>query len=210
MTKVQLIDWVYHYSDSASLGPFNLLVESGEWVALMGASGCGKTTLLKGLGGLLTPTSGRLYLDDCAFNRRMATQWWGKKMGFVLQTHGLLKEWTVMENIILPSYGHQLESEVMPIAMMHITELGLLDVINRPTHALSIGEAQRVALCRALLMNPSILLCDEPTGSLDEIHASMLMEHIQRHRSRHSMTVVMVTHDTYTKYVTKTIHWGDM
>lgn len=210
MTHIQLVDWVYQYPQSTQLGPFSFAIDSGEWVALMGPSGCGKTTVLKGLGGVLTPTSGHLYLDHRPFNRRVASQWWGKKMGFVLQTHGLLQEWTVMENILLPSYAHSLDDAVKQRAVMHLTELGILEVVDRPIQTLSIGEAQRVALCRSLLMNPSILLCDEPTGSLDNQNAMILLDHIERHRRRHTMTVVMVTHSMDNRHVTRTIDWGEM
>ena len=144
-----------------------------ESLAIMGPSGCGKSTLLHILGTLDEPTVGRVEIggqDPFAFSESDLAKFRNKKIGFVFQDHYLLPQYSVLENVLIPTLafgGASLEDE----ARVLIERVGLGHRINHRPAALSGGERQRTAVARALIHKPSVLLCDEPTGSLDGVRA---------------------------------------
>lgn len=183
----------------------SLRVADGEFVAIKGVSGAGKTTMLNILGTLLLPDSGTYlldgsYLTDSGVDLPAVRN---KKIGFVFQDHRLMPQYTVMQNILLPTLASQEQSsdeqQAYASELMKLTHIeGLAQ--NYPP-SLSGGEASRVALCRALVMKPALLLADEPTGQLDRENArdvALLLADINR--QLHT-TIVMVTHSDETSSV---------
>src|SRR3984893_3635947 len=186
-------------ADLVVFSGLNLEVAQGEKLALVGESGSGKSTLLHLLGGLDTPTSGAIYFgqnDICQLRPGELAEFRNRELGFVWQIHSLLAEFTALENVMMPLLIRgQSQQEAEPVSMGRLEEVGLR---NRATHRageLSGGEQQRVVLARALAGNPSVLLADEPTGSLDFRTGEMIMDLLDElHRSR-SLTSIHVTHN---------------
>ena len=178
----------------------NLDVAAGEKLALVGESGSGKSTLLHLLGGLDRPTEGAIYFgqnDICQLPANELAEFRNRELGFVWQIQSLLAEFTALENVMMPLLIRgQRREEAEPVAMDRLEEVGLR---NRATHRageLSGGEQQRVALARALAGNPTVLLADEPTGSLDFRTGEMIMDLLDDlHRSRR-LTSIHVTHNS--------------
>jgi putative ABC transport system ATP-binding protein len=170
-------------------------VESGEWIAMMGPSGSGKTTLINILGGLDTPTSGRAVVDgvDVArFDEAGLTRYRAEKVGFVFQQFHLVPYLTAIENVMLAQYFHSITDENE--ARKALERVGLGDRLTHVPAQLSGGEQQRVAVARALINHPKLLLADEPTGNLDETNEQIVIDLLRElHTEGH--TIVMVTHD---------------
>jgi putative ABC transport system ATP-binding protein len=174
-------------------------VDRGEFIAIMGPSGCGKSTLLHLLGGLLLPTGGRIFIDGIdisALSDAERTTVRREKIGFVFQRFNLLPTLTAKGNIELAkkihgngSLSRNGISEVLDI-------LGLAGKINARPVELSGGEQQRVAIARALINQPSIILADEPTGSLDSKNAHTVLRMLQTLNEKLKQTIVMITHDS--------------
>jgi ABC-type lipoprotein export system ATPase subunit len=180
----------------------NMQVEGGEFVAIRGASGAGKTTLLSILGTLLPPDSGSYLLNGeemtlpCVDHSAVRNS----RIGFVFQDHRLLPQLTVLENILLPALAIKdmtsiAEKEYARYLMM-LTGIDRLG--QRYPHTLSGGEAGRVAVCRALLMRPLLLLADEPTGQLDADNARDITALLTRINETLNTTIIMVTHSDQT------------
>ena len=175
----------------------NLFVNDGEFVTITGSSGCGKSTLLGILGGMDKPDSGKVYLDgesmyDASEDRLADIR--AQKIGFVFQNFSLLPALTAEENIRLPcliSGKH--------FSKIYFDELcEILEITHRLKHfpsALSGGEQQRVAMARAMICRPRLLLADEPTGNLDRVSADALLQLIIRMQQELKQTCIMVTHD---------------
>jgi lipoprotein-releasing system ATP-binding protein len=186
-------------ADLVIFADLNLEVARGERLALVGESGAGKSTLLHLLGGLDRPSQGAIYFgqhDICQFSANALAEFRNRELGFVWQIHSLLAEFTALENVMMPLLIRgQGRDEAESVSMARLDEVGLR---NRATHRageLSGGEQQRVVLARALVGNPSVLLADEPTGSLDFRTGEMIMGLIEDlHRSR-SLTSIHVTHN---------------
>lgn len=176
-------------------------VEQGNHTAVVGPSGCGKTTLLRLLTGILTPTSGTidLYghrLDQLSDTRRRAVRI--STVGFVFQRFALLDYCTALENILLPLRLHgsvALDSDARDRAHELATATGIAHTLKRRPDRLSQGEQQRVAICRALIANPKLIACDEPTGNLDPARAESIIALILKQANRTDATVLLVTHD---------------
>ncbi|MFZ0636935.1 MAG: ATP-binding cassette domain-containing protein [Candidatus Acidiferrales bacterium] len=170
-------------------------VEAGEWIAIMGPSGSGKTTLINVLGGLDTPTSGRAVVDgvDVArFDEAGLTRYRAEKVGFVFQQFHLVPYLTALENVMLAQYFHSTTDE--PDARRALERVGLGDRLTHLPAQLSGGEQQRVAVARALINHPKLILADEPTGNLDEANEQIVIDHFRAlHAEGH--TILMVTHD---------------
>ena len=170
-------------------------VQAGEWIAIMGPSGSGKTTLINILGGLDTPTSGRAVVDgvDVArFDESALTRYRAEKVGFVFQQFHLVPYLTALENVMLAQYFHSTTDE--NDARRALERVGLADRITHLPAQLSGGEQQRVAVARALINHPAIILADEPTGNLDEANERIVIDLFrQLHAEGH--TILMVTHD---------------
>ena len=174
-------------------------VSQGEVVAVVGASGSGKSTLLHLLGGLDSPTAGRVSVGgdemtrmDEAERSRLRT----RRVGFVFQFHQLLPEFTALENVMMPGWiAGTTYSAARERAEILLRELGLWDRAEHKPGELSGGEQQRVAVARALHMKPSILLADEPTGNLDRRATGALLEIFERYRAQESQAIVVATHN---------------
>ncbi|MBR1878291.1 MAG: ABC transporter ATP-binding protein [Paludibacteraceae bacterium] len=177
----------------------NLSVKKGEIVAIIGKSGAGKTTLLQIIGTLDRPTSGRVLIDGTdvfAMKDRELASFRNRHIGFIFQFHQLLPEFTALENVCIPAMiAREKESTYKPRAEKLLTELGLAERMNHKPNQLSGGEKQRVAAARALMMNPTIILADEPTGSLDEKNKRELSDLLLHLRKQYGQTILLVTHD---------------
>lgn len=187
------------FGDLAVLQGVNLTVEQGKIVCIIGKSGAGKTTLLQIIGTLDRPTSGQVIIDGVdvlALKDKELAHFRNHKIGFIFQFHQLLPEFTALENTMMPGLiaGEKRET-VRARAQQLLTDLGLAERINHKPNQLSGGEKQRVAAARAMMMNPAIILADEPSGSLDEANKKELHELLLRLRQQFGQTILIVTHD---------------
>ncbi|MEO0081702.1 MAG: ABC transporter ATP-binding protein [candidate division WOR-3 bacterium] len=177
----------------------NLKVRRGEFVAITGPSGTGKSTLLHILGGLDRPTRGRVLLDSLDIFSYPASDLPGfrnQKVGFVFQFHHLLAEFTVLENVALPLLvaGRSM-GEAVDRAHAVLREIGFTERLNHRPAQLSGGEKSRTAVARALVNEPAVVLADEPTGNLDSATAEALVELLIHLNESKSMTTILVTHN---------------
>lgn len=177
----------------------NVEIQEGQWVALVGRSGCGKTTLLHLLGALDTPSSGEVYCRGRGYHRlsrRQRTQLRREEIGFIFQSYHLFPELNALENVFLPALRWGMDrGAARTKAAELLSEMGLSMRLRHRPQELSGGEQQRVAIARALMNDPDIILADEPTGNLDVQAGAEITEILRRiHRDR-SKTLVMVTHD---------------
>lgn len=185
--------------DVPALNKVSFAVEKGEFIAIMGPSGCGKSTLLHLMGGLITPTSGRILIDGIDISaladpERTAIR--REKIGYVFQRFNLLPTLTAKGNIDLAKKIHG-NGKVCHNGVGEILDiLGLQGKIYSRPSELSGGEQQRVAIARALINQPSIILADEPTGSLDSKNAHTVLQMLQRLNKQLNQTIVMITHDS--------------
>ncbi len=172
-------------------------IARGEFVAIMGASGSGKSTLLGLLAGLDTPTTGDVYLNGTAISylpEDKLAQVRGRTVGFVFQSYQLIPTLTALENVLLP---HELNAsgDGLPRARQLLTSVGLADRISHYPVQLSGGEQQRVALARAFMLQPPIVLADEPTGNLDTTNGAHVLQLLLDLNRSEGTTLVLVTHD---------------
>ena len=181
------------------LDGLSLTVEEGEFIAITGESGAGKTTLLNILGTLVAADEGRYLIrgeevNDVLENRLCSLR--NKEIGFVYQDHRLLPQFTVWQNILLPTLATKAASteEEEHRAMELLEFMGIAALKDSPVTQLSGGEQTRVAICRALINQPSILLADEPTGQLDAANAQTIAKLFQRVNSQLHTTIIMATH----------------
>ncbi|HLR33611.1 MAG TPA: ABC transporter ATP-binding protein [Fodinibius sp.] len=177
----------------------SVAIEKGSIVAVVGASGSGKSTLLHILGGLDRPDQGTVSWNGrslYALDRKELAGFRNKKLGFVFQFHHLLPEFTALENIMMPGLiagGPQQETKQKAEALLH--DFGILErAAHRPSQ-LSGGEQQRVAMARALLNDPDLILADEPTGNLDERNTDILLELLFRQRQERELSMLLITHE---------------
>jgi len=187
------------YGTLSVLQDVSLRVEKGEIVAIIGKSGAGKTTLLQIIGTLDKPDSGRVLIDGTDvlnLKDHALAEYRNKHIGFIFQYHQLLPEFTALENVMMPALIHRDdEREARQRAEKLLTDLGLQNRMTHKPNELSGGEKQRVAAARAMMMNPDVILADEPSGSLDEANKHELHALLQDMRSRFGQTIVIVTHD---------------
>lgn len=176
-------------------------VEKGEFVSIMGRSGCGKSTFLKLLGMIERPTSGTIYFDgmdtedlwkdELADIRR-------RRIGFVFQDFYLLDSLCIKDNILLPMILDKAESKTMTEKVEELAGLfGIRELLPKAPYELSGEEKQRAAICRALINDPEIILADEPTGNLDSRSGQIVMDALKRINREFHKTILMVTHDPY-------------
>lgn len=177
----------------------HLEIHAGEMVALTGESGAGKTTLLLLLGGLERPTAGRIEYgstDITLLEGEALAEFRNRRIGFVWQQASLLAEFSAAENVAMPLRIRGVEQrEAERTALELISEMGLSARARHRPGELSGGERQRIALARALAARPSVLLADEPTGSLDPATGERLMDLLEQVHARHRLTSVIVTHN---------------
>src|SRR5882724_6105569 len=177
----------------------NLDVDKGDFVAFMGPSGSGKTTLLNLLGGLDVPSAGSITVDGDEVTHMSAsklTQWRARHVGFIFQMYNLIPVLTAFQNVELPLLLTKLsKAERREHVETALSVVGLSDRMNHYPRQLSGGQEQRVTIARAVVSDPTFLLCDEPTGDLDRKSADEIMALIEELVAKHSKTVLMVTHD---------------
>ena len=193
----------YSYNDGKNetsvLSTLNLNIGLGESIAILGQSGCGKSTLLNLLGGIDSPSSGKVLLNNtnlATLNEAKITQLRAQHLGFVYQFHHLLKDFSALDNVALPLLIRGDNKRVANTKAKELLgKIGLENRLNHRPSELSGGERQRVAIARALITNPSCILADEPTGNLDAKNAAdVLSIMIELNQARNS-ALVMVTHD---------------
>lgn len=196
---VQVLDIHKSFGELQVLKGVNLSVEKGEIVAIIGPSGAGKTTLLQIIGTLDRPDSGKVIIDGqdlSMLNDDRLAHFRNQKIGFIFQFHQLLPEFTALENVMMPALiGGKSEKEAVARASELLEQLGLANRMTHKPAELSGGEKQRVAAARALINNPSVILADEPSGSLDSANKQELHRLLLDLREKYGQTIIIVTHD---------------
>jgi lipoprotein-releasing system ATP-binding protein len=187
------------YGELKVLNALNLDVKKGEVVSIVGASGAGKTTLLQILGTLDKPNEGNLFINETDItllsNKKLAA-FRNKEIGFIFQFHQLLPEFTALENVCIPAYiAGKSKSEAEKEALEYLKFLKLEHRIDHKPAELSGGEQQRVAVARALINQPSVVLADEPSGNLDSKNAKELHDLFFELREKFDQTFIIVTHN---------------
>lgn len=177
----------------------NLDVHSGETVSITGVSGSGKTTLLQIIGSLDRPTSGdALFRDESIFSKSPdeLSTFRNANVGFVFQSHHLLIEFDLMENVMFPAIISGMDKkQASQKAEELLTDVGLADKISNKPSELSGGEQQKVAVARALIMSPPLVLADEPTGNLDSHSGEVIMDLLLQFNKTKGVTIIIVTHN---------------
>lgn len=196
---IEVKDIYKSFGELAVLKGVSLRIEKGEIVSIVGKSGAGKTTLLQIIGTLDRPDSGSVLIngtDVLHLKENVLAEFRNKHIGFIFQFHQLLPEFTALENVMMPALIHKDdEREARARAEKLLQDLGLTERMSHKPNELSGGEKQRVAAARAMMMNPDVILADEPSGSLDEANKRELHALLQDMRSRFGQTIVIVTHD---------------
>ncbi|MBR2265242.1 MAG: ABC transporter ATP-binding protein [Paludibacteraceae bacterium] len=185
------------FADLHVLKGINLHVNKGEIVAIIGKSGAGKTTLLQIIGTLDKPDQGQVIIngiDVFSLKDKELAQFRNHHIGFIFQFHQLLPEFTALENVMIPAMIAG-EKDAQPRAEKLLSDLGLSDRMSHKPNELSGGEKQRVAVARAMMMEPDVILADEPSGSLDETNKKELHKLLLQLRDKYNQTIIIVTHD---------------
>ena len=175
----------------------SLSIPAGQFVAIVGASGSGKSTLLGLLAGLDTPSEGEIWLDGTPIHNLAEADLAavrGRKIGFVFQSYQLISTLTALENVLLP-FELNLEGSGLKQARSLLEAVGLSERMDHYPVQLSGGEQQRVALARAFVVNPPIVMADEPTGNLDSANGRMVLDLLLERHGQAGATLVLVTHD---------------
>ena len=179
------------------LSGVSLSLKRGDAAAIMGPSGAGKSTLLYIAGGLEPPTSGTVTLDGAdpyQLAEKQLAAFRNQKIGFIFQDHCLLPQCSVLENVLIPTLVADHHEDAPQRARELLEQVGLADRLDHRPAELSGGEKQRVALARALILRPHLLLCDEPTGNLDEASAEMVAGLLMELHARQQTMLIVVTH----------------
>jgi len=187
------------YGDLEVLKGVDLQIKKGEVISIVGASGAGKSTLLQIIGTLDKPNQGSIEINDVntsILKDKELSLFRNKNIGFVFQFHHLLPEFTALENVCIPAFIHKTaKAEAEKKAMELLTALGVSERASHKPSELSGGEQQRVAVCRALINNPTVILADEPSGNLDSASAKELHQLFFKLRDELNQTFIIVTHN---------------
>lgn len=196
---IQVVDLHKRFGSLEVLKGVHLEVKNGEIVAILGRSGAGKTTLLQIIGTLDQPDKGQVLIDGqdvFQLSEKDLAAFRNRHIGFIFQQHQLLPEFTALENVMMPGLIARInEKEVERKAVDLLTQLGLKERLYHKPSQLSGGEQQRVAAARAMLLQPSVILADEPSGSLDEQNKKELHALLLEMREKYGQTIILVTHD---------------
>ena len=197
--EAQNISKIYHKAGEAIpvLNNLHIAVERGEILVLIGPSGSGKSTLLNILGTLDSDFSGTLIIDELYISNTVdITSIRRQKLGFIFQFHHLLPEFTILENLVIPQMIAQNDSNVPQNAAKEMLKLiGLEERMNHYPNEISGGERQRVAVVRAMINTPSIILADEPTGNLDRDNSQKMLKLMVKLKVKYQQTFIIATHD---------------
>ncbi len=183
------------YESVNALSNINLKVKKGDWIAIMGSSGSGKTTMMNIIGCMDRPSNGQVLIDGVDISKesqKNLTNIRREKIGLIFQQFHLISYLTALENVMVAQYYHSMIDENE--AMEALRKVGLADRAKHLPSQLSGGEQQRVCIARALINNPEIILADEPTGNLDEANEIMVIE-ILKQLHKEGATIIVVTHD---------------
>lgn len=196
---VEINNLVKSYEDGhiKALNGIDLTISEGEFVSIIGPSGSGKSTLLNMLGALDSPDSGSITVAgyDLSSNKNL-NKFRAQKIGFVFQLHNLIPNLSVVENVEIPMFTSKMSNSEMRLrALALLDDVGLKDKASQKPSKLSGGERQRVAIARALANNPSVILADEPTGSLDSKTSSKILKQLIDLHKKENVTLIIVTHD---------------
>jgi lipoprotein-releasing system ATP-binding protein len=210
-TLVEARHLVKTYGEVSVLNDLSLKIERGDFLAITGPSGSGKSTLLHILGGLDHADSGDLFFEGEAYpsQSKAVDRFRNTHLGFVFQFHHLLPEFTALENICMPGWIGKHE-DIEARALHWAEALGVAHRLNHLPSALSGGEQQRVAVARALVHGPKLLLADEPSGNLDRQRSSELFDILQDVRKHSDVAMVVVTHsEEWASKADRTLHLSD-
>ena len=211
---IEIENLTKNFGDVQVLKGVNLAIEKGEVISIVGASGAGKTTLLQLIGTLDKPSGGTIRFDGedlGSLNSKRLAAFRNRHIGFVFQFHQLLPEFTALENVLIPALiAGRKRSEAETEAMQLLQVMGLSERANHKPSEMSGGENQRVAVARALINHPDVVLADEPSGSLDSKNKEELHKLFFDLRDRYGQTFVIVTHDeTLASYTDRTLRMVD-
>ena len=198
--EVRGVNKVYGQGETAvqALRDVTFSVKKGEFVLVVGSSGSGKTTLLNMIGLLDRPTKGKILIDGIdtsSLSDNQISSFRNSKLGFVFQFSNLISDLTVLENVVLSRKIQRTDENALEEAIKLLKSVGLENQMNKYANKISGGQAQRVAICRALINKPSIVLADEPTGNLDSISAETMIQLLKSMNKKLGQTFIAVTHD---------------
>lgn len=213
LVSIRDLHKVYHRGDERIdvLQGVNLEIPQGDFLALMGPSGSGKTTLLNLMGGLDTPSEGSITVGGDRIDRMSGgklSAWRARHIGFVFQMYNLMPVLTAARNVELPLLLTKLgKADRRKRVQVALSVVGLAERANHYPRQLSGGQEQRVGIARAIVTDPTLLLCDEPTGDLDRKSGDEVLDLLQTLNREHGKTIVMVTHDPHAAArATRTLH----
>ncbi len=202
MLEIKNLNKIYGEGDTRvqALNDVTFNVRKGEFIIIVGSSGSGKSTLLNMIGLLDNPTSGTLVIDGIhttTLNDNQISQLRNDKIGFIFQFSNLLTDLTVLENVLLPMQIGRKSDNILERATNLLRTVGLESQVNKRANKISGGQAQRVAIARGLVNNPSIVLADEPTGNLDSVTAETIVQLMKSMAKKLNQTFIVVTHDRH-------------
>jgi ABC-type lipoprotein export system ATPase subunit len=198
--EVRGVDKIFGEGETAvyALKSVSFSVKKGEFILIVGSSGSGKSTLLNMIGLLDRPTNGKVFidgLDTSTLNDNQISSFRNSKLGFVFQFSNLLADLTVLENVILPRQIQKTDTNATEDAKLLLKTVGLENQMNKYSNKVSGGQAQRIAICRALVNKPAIVLADEPTGNLDSVSAETTVQLMKSLNRKLGHTFIVVTHE---------------
>jgi len=198
--EVRNVDKIFGEGETAvyALKNVSFSIKKGEFILIVGSSGSGKSTLLNMIGLLDRPTNGRIFIDGIDpsnLNDNQISSFRNSKLGFIFQFSNLLSDLTVLENVLLPRQIQGTDANATEEAKTLLKTVGLESQMNKYANKVSGGQAQRVAICRALINKPAIVLADEPTGNLDSVSAQTTVQLMKSLNRKLGHTFIVVTHD---------------
>ena len=200
MLEIQNLSKIYGEGENQvkALDNATFSIEKGEIVLIVGSSGSGKSTLLNMIGLLDRPTNGKVFIDGTDTTKLddgKISSFRNKKLGFIFQFSNLLSDLTVLENVLLPRQIAGTNGSAEKDARELLISVGLEDQMNKRANKISGGQAQRAAIARGLINNPSIVLADEPTGNLDSVTSEKIVQLMKSMAKKFNHTFIIVTHD---------------